>query len=299
MSEDWPAGGDRGGPRRGVRPRLAGPVTLEPASDPPHWWRWHPAAPPVGALVWLALAYATVVVVDVAGAGGEQLQAASPDEPAMWLLLFNPSSPTEMIVWVLLGGLVLASGSLAGRLRLAAEPRAAAFWRLVGVAGILMVLEDTANVRYRLAEWAELIGLIDGRDQWVVVEATWYAAIVATVAVAVVRHGRFVAASKPTIGFGATGVAFYAVAALGSTVNEVTEWYGGLGAGLEGLAGGSLPHPPAWNEPTVHFYLADRVFEESLEMLGAACLLAAALAFGRHLADREDRAGGRTASQSS
>lgn len=290
MGEDRPGSAteDVNGPR--ARPRWIGPAPLEPASHRSRGRRWHPAAPPVAALAWLGLAYAAVLVVDVAGVGSEWLQATRPDEPAMWLLLFNPSGVTEMIVWVLLGGLVLASGGLAGRLRGAGERRAAMFWRLVGVAGILMLLEDTANARFRLAELAELAGLIAGRDQWVTVEAVWYAAILAIVGVAVVRYGRFGAASKPTVGLGAAGAAFYLVAGGGSTLNEVTGWYVGLGAWLEGLVGGSLPHPSAWNEPTVHFYLADRVFEESGEMLGAACLLAAAVAFGRHL---EKRAGSR------
>lgn len=204
----------------------------------------------------------------------------------MWLVLFNPSGPTEMIVWVGLGVLVLTSGSLAGRLRWGDEPRAGAFWRLVGLAMILMILEDTANMRFRLAELAELLGVIAGRDQWIVVEAIWYAAILGTFAVAIVRHGRSIAAAKATVRFGVAGAAVYALAGIGSAVNEVTGWYVGLGARLEGLFGGAVPHPPMWNQPTLHFHLSDRVFEESLEMLGAACLLAAALAFSRHLDKR-------------
>lgn len=234
------------------------------------------------------LAYAAVVVVDVLGVGGERLQAARPREPAMWLVLFNPSGPTEMIVWVLLGVLVLASGNLAGRLRWAGEPRAAAFWQLVGLAVVLMLTEDTANMRFRLAELAELLGLIAGPDQRIVIEAIWYAAIVGIFAVATIRHGRFVTVAKPTIGFGVVGVLLYAVGGVGSTINEVTGWYVGLGAWLEGLFGGSLPHPPSWNAATVHFYISDRAFEESLEMLGAACLLATAVAFGRDAARRAD-----------
>jgi hypothetical protein len=272
-----------------TRPREAHP----PAPAAPGGCGAHPALPVVIAGVWLSLAYTLILLVDVRGSGRAHLESVRPGEPALWLQLFNPNSPTEMLAWLILGLFALGSAHTAGWLQAGAAVAAAgrhearglqrqrAFWRLVCVAGLLMLLEDTANVRYRLAEWAELLGIGPGREHLFVVEALWYALIAGVFALAVLRHGRAVRRSRGTVAFGAAAVVLYAVAAIGSVTREVLPWYVQLGARIEALFPAPLARPPGWNDPTMHLYLSDRVFEETLELLGAACLLGAVLAFRR------------------
>ena len=247
--------------------------------------RAHPAIPIVLGVIWLLIAYTAILVVDVAGLGQERLAEAVPDRPVMWLLLFEPSSPTELLVWATLGVLALVSANISGRLRLRGEERPAAFWRLIGVGAVLMLMEDAGDVRYIFHQWVEIAGILaDHPHQLPIVEAIWYAVIASVFAVAILRHGRAVLGSRATVVLGTVGVVAYAVASLGSLSREVFPWYVDLGARLEALIPGELPRPPGWHDINVHWFLTDRVFEESFELLGAVFLLAAALAYRRTVA---------------
>jgi hypothetical protein len=242
-----------------------------------------PGTPVVVATVYLLVCYAAIVVVDVYGVGLDSVREALPARPAVWLLLFEEGSPTELLQWGALGTLAVLSGSLAARLRLAGNGHAAAFWLLVAVAAVLMLMEDAGNVRHRLSFWAMAAGLFEDWRWRALVEALWYAAIASVFAWAVVRHGPAADLPRATVGYGVAGVVAYALAAIGSVTRDF-HWYVRLGRFVEErLLRTELLVPPDWHRVDVQFFLADHVVEESLELLGAAFLLAAALAYRRRL----------------
>jgi hypothetical protein len=220
---------------------------------------------------------------DVAGLR-DRFAEASPRTPAVWVLMFEEGSPTELLQWATLGYLTVVAGILGGALTRDGERSAGAFWKLVAVAGALMIAEDAGNVRHRLVRYAEAFaGLERDPVPWhLAVEFVWFAIIAGVLVTAVVRHGRAVLPAAATVRYGLAGVAAYALAVLGSVTRDIDHWYADLGRWIErSLLGTELLLPEGWSRFHIHFFLVDYVVEESLELLGAALLLAAALAYHR------------------
>jgi hypothetical protein len=248
------------------------------------------------AAAYLLVAYLAIVVVDVLEVGRAWLVQNEPRRAALWVLLFEDGSPTEFFQWSLIGALIVLAALTTGSLRERGEVAAARFWRLIAVGGVLMLMEDAGNVRHRLAYHARVAGLLDAPGPWhLAVEMVWYAAIATVFLWAVVRYVSAILPARQTVVLGVAGAFVYAVAAIMSATRDIGFWYASAGRFIERrIFRTDLPLPEVWEPWHVHFFIMDYLVEESLELIGAALLVAAVLAYRRHIDHAE-----RTSSTSS
>lgn len=245
-----------------------------------------PSIPPLVAVAYLFAAYLAVLLVDVAAVGGTRgwIREVGGGRPSLWIMLFEDGSPTELLQWAALGAVAVLVGVEAGRARAALDAAAARFWALAGVGAVMMLMEDAGNVRHRLVHYIDaFVGLSRSGPWHLAVEAVWYAVIVSVLATALIVGGRRVlAADRAVLGYAVAGAACYALAATGSVTRDIGWWYADAGRVIEeSLLRTRLLVPDGWSRGQVHFFLADYVVEESLELLGASLLLATVLAHRR------------------
>jgi hypothetical protein len=266
-------------------------------SEAPLW------IPPALAVGWILLALAAIWLVDVRGAfgGPEALMDTGLDPAYVWFQLFMDGGITELLQWAALGALiVLASvASVAHRARASVRPVTgvpdperrseglAACWALFAVMAVLMLVEDAGNPRHLLTHY---VGVITGFSSaaTMVAEMLYFATIAGIGVYAVTRFGRDLLRASRTRTLGAVGVAGYGLAAAMSATRNVGDWYIGFGGWLvddvfaapQLVAAVPVGGLDEWD---LRFMFVDFVVEESLELLGAAFLLAAVLAHLRQL----------------
>lgn len=194
------------------------------------------------------------------------------DEPlAVWVLMFGNGGPVEWVQWALLGLTAIAAAFLSSRTR-------SRFFLLFSFAAVLLLIEDAGDPRHRLAAYATaLFGEeIAGLPTSMLVEMPYFAALAAVPVYALVRYRsevwRYTSARRFVVG----GYGLYAVAALGSGLRELGS-YEALGQLIDRSLGGRLPMGP-YEAGQGHLQFVDGVFEESLELIAAACLLGLVLA---------------------
>lgn len=250
------------------------------------WRSWirRPAAIPAMITAYLLLCYLAVLLVDVFGLWGVQAWlGAHANQPLLWYYLFVDGGPTELLQWSTLAATAIMGGMLVGRLQVAGEQTAARFWILIAVTAGILAIEDPADWRTPLSLGVTRVFGVDAqhplRD---ITMGVYYAAISSVPVYAVLRYGRVVWDSPARVWFFA-GMSLYALAAMGSVTRYVGgyEWLGGR---IDRLAGGRLgdgfihhftpQRPPGW-------WLVDLVIEESMELMAAALLLTAVVAYGR------------------
>jgi hypothetical protein len=231
--------------------------------------------------------------------GPPRLAADGLDPPYVWFQLFMDGGFTELFQWTLLAGLVVLAASLAAAHRLGGlgtphgtarpgdETGRGAFWTLIAVAAALMLIEDAGNARHLLLHYAGVAAAFDPVVT-TVVEITYFAAIASVGLYAFLRYGRGLAVLPGVRGLGAAGVGCYALGAGLNASRTIGYWYHGFGSWLvdDVLGAPQLVEAVAvegldpWQ---LRFLFPDFVVEESLELLGAAFLVAAALAYARLL----------------
>jgi hypothetical protein len=244
---------------------------------------------PLIALSYLAVTWALFIIVDVANVAGtrDALVAAGVDPPALWWHLFEEGHLTEWLQWTCLGLFATVSAALAGRASTVAQGPTTRFWVLMAAAGVLMLIEDAGNPRHTLGDFAwTLTGTVTA-------VLTMHAIVFGTIA-AVVLVGLILLGSVPQQAATAwrllvSGVATYALAGSLSLAGY-SGLYGSLGGVLRvSLLGDRLlQFVPAGHAPHPYLFdslLMDRLVEESLELLGASLLLAAAVAYLGHHRD--------------
>lgn len=245
-----------------------------------HRFGW-PEAVIVGVICSLAIAHLAVVLIDVANVAGLGDVIGERSGAAAWVHIFGEANPIEWVQWALIGALIVVAARQSGESDPRSDRPARAFWLLVAVGATMMLMEDAGNVRHRLVDWAEMSGVIDADGLMnLAVEAAWFAAIAAVFGWAALAHGRRIGFPQKTLIYGSAGVAFYAVAVVSSATRDLGDWYQRAGAAaVANVYGGNLELPRGWDVAEAHHVFMDFVYEESLELLGAGFLLAAALAF--------------------
>jgi hypothetical protein len=296
-----------------------------------------PWLPPLLALIWIVVAVLAMWLVDAEGAfgGPQRLAEIGLDPPYVWFQLFMDGGITEILQWSSLGILIVVTAGLAvaHRHRAAAvtlrddHERLAAFWTLVAVMAVLMLLEDAGNVRHLLTHY---VGVAVGFEPRPVTlaEIAYFAAIASIGGYAVVRYARDLGRRanlhrtarseggtaeggtgrrRPTFTtYGILGVLVYGSAAAINASRTIGDWYVAFGRLLvdDVLQAPQLVQaaPVAGlDEWDLRFMFVDFVIEESLELLGASLLVAAVLAYLRddpelRLTRAERWTGGRAAS---
>ena len=162
------------------------------------------------------------------------------------------------------------------------EKDVARFWMAGALLGMLMLAEDMGNVRHLLAD---IVVQLLPVAEWLArtgAETGFYMLIASPAAVAALLYRRVPASMRPPGRLLLPGVLLYAVAATASASRAVNDWYVLAGHRLHNSAfGGRLPSMPdgfwgveAGSDVTA-FLLMDFLVEESIELMGAAFLLAA------------------------
>lgn len=241
-----------------------------------------------------------VVAVDVYDLGGLRSWYAGEElVPFFWFHWYE--FPLEKIgQWGALGAFVAVCvvNSVLTHHRSDSEGRT--MWMLLTVGGVLMLLEDAFDIRHELRV---AINPLVGEESYGVVstfvELGYFAAIGVVLVWALVRYRHYWSSWVPTRGYLLVGYMFYGAAVgcswLGSAFRDYEpaghrDLYTLIGEAvtsrlfaLDDQALRLFVDTTAALEQTemapLPFYFVDRVFEESLELIGAGALLVAALAF--------------------
>lgn len=231
----------------------------------------------------VTLAWVVFVAVDLLGLTRPRL------EETAWLLLFN-DRPVEWLQWLLQGGAILSAGFIAGRLTSEEDRGLRAFLLVLAGGLVFMLFEDAGDARHEISGYVrqgfgdDLLGL-----PYRVVSDVPYLMVVAALPIyAVLRYGRDAWRSPSSRPYLVTGFALYALAGGASSLRHLGGLYISIGAAVDRvLFAGRFPVPSAMTQDRAHFFVIDAVFEESIETMAAASLLAAILAIGLDVRERQ------------
>lgn len=213
-----------------------------------------------------------VVAVDLFGVMGVDTAL---DDP-LWLSIYRDSVIVDFLHWAVLAAAALLASDTAGRLRAGSDGQLGAFWTLLAVGSMLLLIQATG----RPLNFAGVVAL----SVWNVPPHLTRMAIVTLIAVvfafALVRYGRHAWQFRPGRPYLVAGYGVYAVMVL-MTATAAYRWYPSLGSWLDRvLLAYRLPRDEA---PVLHeLQLMDIMVRPSVELLAAALLLALALAFRAH-----------------
>jgi hypothetical protein len=229
----------------------------------------------------LAIAWMLVLVFDL-------LQVIGPLERPVWEQVFHNNRPAEWVQWtVLLTGAVLSAFISA---HLSGGPARFFFVMAFGLA--LIFFEDSSDLRHVLfyEYWSPMAGASIGAFPTRVISDTLYFSLIAAVPLyAVLRYGRSIWPAPATRYYLIVGVILYALAGGLSAVRHLNDLYVNTGAWIDSTVFASRwPASPGMSESRAHFYVMDSFIEESLEMMGAAFLLAMVLAYAEFHRARRD-----------
>lgn len=271
------------------------PVANDPEAAKPRRRRPRSRAPEVLlvlAVLWVAAAWAAIYFIDARDVLGwrEALFAYSPDfagtVPMMRFQLFTGRF-TEWLQWIILAMALVATGTVSGRLRQHGDVGGARFWLLLTIGLGLMLVEDAGDVRQDLRPYVAFVvsGQPDGASDTLVgrlADLGFFAVIAFFPLYAILRHWRVPLRYAGAGWYLVLGFVAYAVTQFGTAVSQINDSYARLGRWLHATVfHGGLLQPVGLDRQRMHFELIDGPVEESVELLGAALLLAAALAFRR------------------
>lgn len=211
--------------------------------------------------------------------------------PLMWNRLFTEGGPIEMTQWIFLGLLTIVSGFLAGILFTKKKRKEGMFWLIFAFAGMFMLMEDAGDVRDYLFAEQLMLGFYALR----IAETIYFLFLAAIPIFAVVKYGKYIKKSKVTVILLALGFVFYGSAAFISGPADLIDggWF------IGGVMYEITTHPVFGGDDLRDLYietdrrlqednprnlnityrLKDFLLEESLELLGAVFLLAAAVSY--------------------
>ena len=198
---------------------------------------------------------------------------------ALWLVLFSEGGPIEMLQWLTLTLAAGVSFSLYGNFCHLNEDYfnkkyISRFWLIMGIALMLMILEDAGNMRH----WIRFFfHYIFGGNAAKFAELIYFGLLALLPLAAVFLYGRYILFAKITTLYLFGGFAFYGFAVIGSALRYY--WYQAAGQWLHyDVFDGSMVIVE-WGSQPHYFWLMDFWIEESIEFMGATLLAAAALHF--------------------
>jgi hypothetical protein len=234
----------------------------------------------------IVCAGSAVLLVDAANVLGlrETLAASDLEIDALYYLMYRDGGPVEIVQWSFISLFVIVSAHLSGRL-FEREPVPARFWVCASILGGFMILEDAGNVRHLLADIG--VAFLPFRElaSRTLVEGTFYAVIATPAFVGAWYYVRMDPERRPPAKLILPGVGAYAVAAIASASRALGDWYVVAGHWVNDTILGSRLPPMAdgfWGvadgRDVTAFMIMDFILEESIELMGATLLLAAAVA---------------------
>lgn len=260
-------------------------------SPEPEKWRRLPEVWLGINLGFLGLGWAGFVLIDWLNVGElrDLVLPAVTSAPLVFLWIFSEAGPIEVAQWICLGFACLLSIRLAHRHHKQHERRWSVFFALGTGALLLMLLEDTVNLRHILSRQV-VLPLVNGGPRSMartLTELSFYAFLGSMMVAFLVGTLQRFRQVPSAVRYLLAGYVFYAVAAIASASRLIGNWYEVVGAAL---VNAFFPHLvdiafSSLGAQALGFLLMDYLIEESLELIGAAALSTALL----HLALQMDR----------
>ena len=247
---------------------------------------WHVMA---ACTAYLAAAWAAFVFIDALNFAGlrDSLVATGLQMPATWPHIFREGGPTEILQWLCLGIASVLAATVAGELRSTKQRDADTrmFWMLMSIALMFLLIEDAGNPRHYIRDAVfELTGSQTAR---LAVESLVFMILAGLPLYALVRYRREVIRFGSAKWYLLCAFLCYGVAGVASATRYA--WYEDAGAIFHAVVGSDLLEleHPHFTEVGIEFFLMDWLFEESVELLGAAFFVCATLAFVREFRTTE------------
>ena len=250
------------------------------------------------AAVYLMLAWVAVAVIDIYNVAGLRATLGRDEGAPAWVHLFGEGGLTEMLQWLILATLALVAAARAEGLKHLGDARGARFFGLLAVLAVLMLIEDAGNPSHRLSVYGQDIFGTTGGFARALFRMPVFLALGGLAIYAFARYWKLVIRGKPGSrilmgGFGAYGLAVFS----SLPAHLLFDFYGRAGPWLTETVLNDrlieidvLPHLEG--EMTASQFTSvmfmDFVYEESIELIGAALLLAGSLALGAVLAADQD-----------
>lgn len=234
----------------------------------------------VGVLLLFWMLVVLVDLMNVAGLGDVWYEHMAPDyrdRAWMWRFLFCEGSPAEIMQWFLLAcaaGFAFVSTGQRREVGAGVNDQEMRFWLLMGIAFLLLLVEDAGNLRARVADHA---GYLMGPATRGGAELAVFFVLAALPVSALVMHLRVALTNHVGRWYLLAGFALYGIGGGASASRYL--WYDQAGTWLytsvfRGQLGGE-----AWGQHSHGFWIMDYLVEESIELLAATCMAAAACAF--------------------
>ena len=233
--------------------------------------------------IYLLLAWISFFFVDVYNVLGlrDVLVGTNVKVPITWVFFFKEAGLTEMLQWLALLLATIVSIGLSIMLKKQSYFGAASFWRIMGIATFLMFIEDGLNPRHILANlMITAFSTLDPLRVRIITELCFFTILAAVPVYAVLRYWRYPWKSIATRNYLFLGFISYAAAVGSSGTRFIFDWYYYVGHNIhETIAKGELLVPYYWNRYWLDHHLVDWLIEESVELIGAGALFAAAVAY--------------------
>lgn len=209
------------------------------------------------------------------------------DHPIFWVQMFKEASPTEYIQWFYLGISVLSSLAMF-TLILKRNNKISRPWLFLSIGLAIMFAEDVFNLRHKLTGFVNIKYFNVTRQEWIYsplrsyIEFLVYVLLAVIMVIALVyifKDKRLSMLGKKLL---IAGYFFYGVAAFASATRHLGGehgWYVEVGRFvlLRLYPNNWIPLIEA--DPFYGLAFMDYLVEESIELLGAAFLLAALIVF--------------------
>ena len=216
-----------------------------------------------------------IIAVDVYNIFGIQniLIASNIEYPLLWIHMFDEASPTEMLVWLLLGLSIIVFSYNAGNY-LYKNKHLSSFCIFMAIGLMLMLLEDAGNPSHKFNHWMHTLSI---GPNWFNYRIIIFMFIGFFPLFAFVRYYKELLKVNKTRKYLLIGFFAYGIATLFSMADAFWGWYGSVGVFI---------HKQVLNELLIlndldlwklGWWFMDNVVEETLELIGAVALLASAI----------------------
>lgn len=242
-----------------------------------------------GLLCFLAFSWLAVLLLDVwdfSGWGTWFTFDASPHmfhdrHVTFFYAWFDDRSPVEWAQWLSLGSFAILSAWLTSAVKETRFSSLTLFWLLMAVGGMLLVIEDAGSPRHRILELLAVFPFLRPYEDLIVPIFElfiYFPALAALPVYAFYTYYNEVRQLRTVFVFLWIGFAFYAGAAFFSASSGIG-WYHPAGnVLLEAFFSEHVLGPDIYRYPELGFWLMDTLVEESMELIGAAGLVSAAVA---------------------
>ena len=238
----------------------------------------------------LLASYISILLVDLLNIFNSRALLQGLEIPILWNYLFREKGPIEIIQWIFLGAFTVTSAFTAFKLKEKGKRRERIFWTLFAIAGTIMLIEDADNIRHFAVRQLQLTW-----HTGKILELFFFGSIGIIMLAALIRYREEVFQHRTTAKLVILGFIFYGSAAFISGPSDLVGTTTVLGESLYSattrIGGPGLIEVYEEVDQVareiggldIRYRLVDFLVEESLELLGAAFLLASSLSYWKHI----------------